>query len=86
MSAVLATVVGVEKLREVLVVPPEKLREIQQQSSTIAQQREALINHYIMLSELANWVDLANSLYLLGHHEAVATAKTFIKQTPGKCV
>ncbi len=86
MSTVLVTVMNVEELREALVVPPRKLREIQQQSSTVAQQREALIIYHIKFTECASWTDLANSLYLRGHHDAVATAKTFIKQTPGKYV
>ena len=85
-STVLATVVNVEKLRQALVVPSRKLGEIQQQSSTVDQQREALINYYIKFSDFASWTDLANSLYDDGHHEAVVTAKTFIKQTPGKYV
>ncbi len=85
-STVLATVVDVEELRTALLVPPRKLREIQEQSSTVAHQREALIIYHIRSSEYASWTDLANSLYRCGHHDAVATAKTFIKQTPGKYV
>ncbi len=85
-STVLATVVDVEKLRQALVVSPRKLREIQQQSSTVAHQREALIIYHIKFTEFASWTDLANSLYSDGHNEAAATAKTFIKQTPGKYV
>lgn len=86
MATVLATVVDVKKLRGALVVSPGKLREIQKQSSTVDQQREALITYFIKFSEFACWTDLTNSLYLWGHHEAVATAKAFIKQTPGKYV
>ncbi len=85
-SAVLATVVDVEKLRNSLMVPEGMLREIQQQSSTVVQQREALIKYYLKYSEWASWTDLADILYLLDHHETVVTAKTFIKQTPGKYV
>ncbi len=83
-STVLAAVVDVEKLKNVLMVSGGKLEEIQQQSSTVDQQREALINYNIKFSEWASWTDLANSLYSGGYHDAVATAKTFIKQTPGK--
>ena len=85
-STVLATVVNVIKLRDVLLVPRSKLMEIQQQSSTVTQEREGLINYFISYSECASWTDLANSLYYYEHHEAVATAKTFIKQTPGKYI
>ncbi len=85
-STVLATVVDVDELREALVVPPGKLEEIQQQSSTVAHQREALIIYHIKFTEYASWTDLATSLYYDDHNEAAATAKTFIKQTPGKYV
>ncbi len=85
-STVLATVVDVEKLRDALVVPSRKLREIQEQSSTVAHQREALIIYHIKFTEYASWTDLPNILYYYGHHDAVATAKTFIKQSPGKYV
>ena len=85
-STVLASVVDMVTLRQSLVVPPRKLEEIQQQSSTVAQQRETLANYCIRFSEYASWTDLANGLHLWEHHEAVATAKTFIKQTPGKYV
>ncbi len=83
-STVLATVVDVKKLRQALSVPSRKMREIQQQSSTVAHQREALIIYHIKFTEYASWTDLATNLYNDGHHDAVATAKTFIKQTPGK--
>ena len=86
MSTVLATVVDVRELRVALWVPKRKLEEIQKQSSTAAQVREGLINYFIKYSEYASWTDLANSLYEDEHHEAVATAKPFIKQTPGKYI
>ena len=85
-STVLATVVDVEELRDALLVPERKLEEIQQQSSTVTQVREGLINYFIKYSEYASWTDLTNSLYEDEHHEAVAAAKTFIKQTPGKYI
>ena len=85
-STVLATVVDVEELRQALVVPPRKLEDMQQQSSTVAQQRAALINYCAKFTEYASWTDLANSLYKNGHNEAAATTRTFIKQTPGKYV
>ena len=72
-----------EELRRTLAVPPRKLEEMQQQSSPVSDQREALINYYIELSEWASWTDLANSLYHEGQNEAVATAKAFIKKSPG---
>ena len=56
---------------------------MQQQSSTVSDQREALINYYIKFSEYTSWTDLANSLYHEGQDEAVATAKAFIKKNPG---
>ena len=83
-STVLATFMDVKKLKDVLLVRPRKLDEMQQQSSTVAQQKEVLIDYYIKFSEWASWTDLANSLYHFGYHEAAATAKTFIKETPGK--
>ena len=86
MSTVLATVVDVGKLSRALFLPGRKQEEIQKQSSIVAQVREGLINYFIKYSEYASWTDLANSLYEDELHEAVATAKTFIKQTPGKYI
>ena len=81
------TVVDIGKLSDALLLPEEKLNEIQQQSSTDAQVREGLINYFIKYSECASWTDLADSLYDdEEQHEAVTAAKTFIKQTPGKYI
>ena len=86
MSTVLATVVDVGKLGDALLVPERKLREMQRQNSTVTQVREGLINYFIKYSEYASWTDLANHLYRYEHHKAMATAKAFIKQTPGKYI
>ena len=78
--------VDVGKLGDALLVPEEKQEEIEQQSSTVTQVRVGLISYFIKYSEIASWTDLANHLYRYEHHKAVATAKTFIKQTPGKYI
>ena len=83
-STVLATVVDMEKLVEALRIPPRKWAKIKQKSSTVDQRRDALINYYVKFSDYASWADLANILYLCGHHQALATAKTLIKIAPGK--
>ena len=83
-STALATIVDTEKLGKALLVPPSKIGDIQLQRSTAAQKRKALIDYFIKYSEFASWTELANSLYQRGHPEAMITAKTFIKQTPGR--
>lgn len=85
-STVLATVVELDKLRGTLAIPSSKLKEIQLQSSTTVQERDGLIDYFIKYTEYASWSDLANRLYQGGHHKAVAAAKRFIKQAPGKCM
>ena len=82
-SEVVATV-GDDKLGEVLYVAGSKREEFRQHSSTPAEYRERLMEYFIKYSPWASWSDLAGRLYLCDKPEAVAAARTFITQTPGK--
>ena len=82
-SEVVATV-GDDKVGSVLNVAESKREEFKQCSSTTAEYRERLIEYFIKYSPWASWSDLAGSLYYRNQPEAVAAAKTFITQTPGK--
>ena len=82
-SEVVATV-GEDELGDVLGVAESKREEFKQCSSTTAEYRERLIEYFIKYSPWASWSDLASRLYLFDQPEAVAAARTFITQTPGK--
>ena len=82
-SEVVATV-GDDKLGGVLYMAESKREEFKQRSSTTAEYRERLIEYFIKYSPWASWSDLAGRLYLYDQPEAVAAARTFITQTPGK--
>ena len=73
-----------DELGGVLYVPLSKREEFRQQSSTTADYRRRLIDHFIKYSHWAGWSDLASRLY--GHDQpaAVEAARAFITQTPGK--
>ena len=68
----------------VLGVPGSKCREIHRQSSTDAEEREALIRYYLNYSPYASWSHLAGKLYQRQHLEALSAAKKFIKTEPGQ--
>ena len=82
-SKVVATV-GDDKLGGVLNVAGSKREEFRQQSSTTAEYRERLIEYFNKYSHWASWSGLAGRLYYYDQPEAVAAARTFITQTPGK--
>ena len=68
----------------ILRVPERKCKEIHQQSSTAAEEREKLILHYLNYAEYASWSDLADSLYFRQHHDALSAVRRFIKTEPGE--
>ena len=68
----------------VLGVPTSKCREIHQQSSSTAEERERLIHYYLNYSPYASWSHLAGSLYLEQHHDALSAMRKFIKREPGE--
>ena len=78
------TTVGNYELGDVLGVAKSKREEFKQHSSTTAEYRERLIEYFIKYSHWASWSDLASRLYYYDKPEAVAAARTFITQTPGK--
>ena len=82
-SKVVATL-GEDKLGDVLLVPWSKREEIRQQSSTNADYRQRLIDHFIKYSSFAGWSDLTATLYRFEQPAAVEAARAFITQTPGK--
>ena len=82
-SKVVATV-GEDELVDVLNVPFSKWEEFQQWSSTTADYRQRLIDHFIKYSPWVGWSDLASRLYHYEQPAAVEAARAFITQTPGK--
>ena len=82
-SKVVATV-GEDRLEVVLDVPVSKREEFRQQSSTTADYRQRLIDHFIKYSHWAGWSDLTSWLYYHEQPAAVEAARAFITQTPGK--
>ena len=76
---------GENKLEAVLDVPGSKREEFQQQSSTIADYRQRLIEYFVKYSPWASWSDLGSSLYYKEQPAAVEAARAFITQTTGKC-
>ena len=85
-STVTATVPleGNELGEWVLVVPVRKRKEIHQQSSTAAQEREGLIRYYLSYSPYASWSRLASRLYRGQYHDALSAARRFIGTEPGE--
>ena len=73
-----------DKLGDVLYVPGSKREEFQQQSSTTADYRQRLIDHFIKYCPWVGWSDLTSRLYLYEQPAAVEAARAFITQTPGK--
>ena len=73
-----------DKLGVVLYVPESKREEFRRQSSTTADYRQRLIDHFIKYSHWVDWYDFASRLYLYGQPAAVEAARAFITQTPGK--
>ena len=82
-SKVVATL-GEDELVDVLNVPFSKWEEFQQRSSTTADYRQRLIDHFIKYSHWAGWSDLTSRLYCYEQPAAVEAARAFITQTPGK--
>ena len=74
-SKVVATL-GDDELGDVLNVPESKREEFRQQSSTTADYRQRLIDHFIKYSHLAaGWSDLTSRLYYC--EQPAAVGKTF---------
>ena len=82
---VIATVNDDTLANDILRVPDSILDEIREKISTSADFREGAIEYYIQYSPQATWGELAGKLYRQECHEALATARRFIKRTPGKC-
>ena len=80
------TIIGEDKLEDVLVVPESKMEEFRQQSSTTADYRQRLIDHFIKYSPWVGWSDLTSWLYRYEQPAAVEAARAFITQTPGKII
>ena len=78
------TIIGEDKLEDVLVVPESKMEEFRQQSSTTADYRQRLIDYFIKYSPRAGWSDFTSWLYYCEQPAAVEAARAFITQTPGK--
>ena len=68
----------------VLLVPLSEYKEIRQQNSTAAEERERLIRYYLNYSPYASWGHLAGRLYRGQHHDALSAARRFIKLEPGE--
>ena len=78
------TTLGEDKLGDILDVPGSKREEFRQHSSTTADYRQRLIDHFIKCSHYADWSDLTSRLYLYEQPAAGEAARAFITQTPGK--
>ena len=61
-----------------------KCREIHQQSSSPAEERERLIHYYLNYSPYTSWSHLAGKFYYRQHHHALSATKKFIKREPGE--
>ena len=72
--------------RYVLSVPDSERKEICQQSSTAAEERERLIRYYLNYCEYASWDHLAGRLYRRQYLDALSAARRFIKTEPGEFV
>ena len=83
---VTATVDDDELADDILEVPYSIVDEIRGRTSTSADFREGVIEYYEQYSPQATWAQLAGKLYYCKNGEALATARKFIKRTPGKCV
>ena len=82
-SKVVATL-GEDKLENVLDVPVNKREEFRQQSSTTADYRQRLIDHFIKYSHWVGWSNFASRLYRYEQPASVEAARAFITQTPSK--
>ena len=77
---------GEDELGDILNVPESKRKEFRQQSSTTADYRQRLIDHFIKSSQKAGWSDLTSWLYYYDQPAAVEAARAFITQTTGKII
>ena len=83
---VTATVTNEKLANDILLLPSSIWDKIRQKTSTSADFRAGVIEYYIQYSPYATWAGLAGELYYRDCGEALATARRFIKRTPGKCV
>ena len=67
-----------------LSVPPSKLEEISQQSSTKREKSLALGDYWVNTDPNASWEKLAQALYQEGEEKAAAVKKQYLPQ--GMCV
>ena len=65
-------------------VPPSKLLEIREQSSTEREKRLAVGDYWVNTDPDASWEKLALVLYQQGEEKAAAVAKQYLQQ--GMCV
>ena len=65
-------------------VPPSKLEEISQQSSTVREKSLALGDYWVNTDPDASWERLARELYRKGEERAAAVTKQYLQQQ-GMC-
>ena len=82
-SKVVATIEE-DKLGDILSVPRSKRKEFRQQSSTTADYRQRLIDHFIKYSPWVGWSDFTSKLYRHEQPAAVEAARAFNTQIAGK--
>ena len=80
---VMAEVGNWERVGSSLGVPPSKLKEISQQSSTEREKSLALGDYWVNTAPDASWEKLATVLYQEGDKTAVAVTKQYLQQ--GMC-
>ena len=66
-------------------VPPSKLEEISQQSSTEREKSLALGDYWVNTAPDASWERLATKLYQEGEERALALTKQYLQQQKGMC-
>ena len=82
-----AATVDDDKLAEYILQVPESIqKEIREKTFTSADFREGVIEYYAQYSPKSTWDKLAGRFYRWECGEALAAARRFIKETPGKCV
>ena len=65
-------------------VPPSKVQEISQQSSTEREMSLAMGDYWVNTAPDASWERLARVLYRWGEHRALAVTKQYLQQQ-GMC-
>ena len=76
--------VDVETLGNVLEVPDIKEKEVEQQSASVEERREGLVNYYMDMAPNASWGDLGGELLYEGEEAAMEEVKVHIKPTEGE--